>query len=480
MSTDIRAEIAERRAEDTARTGAAQGIELPAERELPLVQFLNAPRVICEVKRCSPSIKNINLDLNPAEQAGHYYNSGIRNVSVLTEQNYFNGGLEDLIKIKTAFPDLSVLRKDFLLTEEDIDVSYRSGADAVLLIASLLTAEQLRGMYSLCCSYGMTPLVELHGLEDVEKARLIKPYLIGINSRDLRIFKIKPLQPLKIRAMIDWDCSIVYESGIKTEYDIDFVKGTNFEAALVGEAAVKNPGFAGRLAEAFSKPETQHKQNNFSFWKKLYSRCVPGRPLVKICGITNHDDLKLAAGLGADAAGFILAESPRKVSTDFIRSCMDFDILKIGVVVLAGGEALPDDIAELLKSGALDAVQFHGDERAEDYLKWPGYKAVRIKDESSAEAAGKYPGPAVLADAFSKTAHGGTGKRIDSDLVGKLSEQQTLWLAGGINPGNVKEIIETFSPELIDISSGVEASPGRKDPEKMKALFMEISEAVNG
>ncbi len=87
------------------------------------------------------------------------------------------------------------------------------------------------------------------------------------------------------------------------------------------------------------------------------------------------------------------------------------------------------------------------------------------------------PGPAVLIDAFSLQSRGGTGRRIDPNLVPAVKEQQELWLAGGINPGNIIEIIQSFSPDLIDVSSGVEESPGEKDHEKLRILFERISEA---
>jgi len=340
-------------------------------------------------------------------------------------------------------------------------------------------------MYELGLKLGMTPVVELHSKEDVDKAAAFSPLVVGINSRDLKTFKIKPLQPLKIRSMISWNCRIIYESGIKTRYDIDFVRGAGFDAALVGEAAVRDSAFAGLLAESFSgsaaagqaQAETVSGPDRFSFWSKLYAGYNPGRPFVKICGITNHDDLIKIIELGADMAGFILADSPRRVSPAFIKGCKEYSILKVGVVVLAEGEPLPAEIAALLETGALDAIQFHGSELPDEYLKWPGYKAVRIKDGTAAEAAASVPSPAVLIDAFSPDAHGGTGKRIDPELVGSVAEQQTLWLAGGINPENVYDIIRQFSPELIDVSSGVEASPGRKDHGKLQKLFSGIDRA---
>ncbi len=471
MKPDIRAEIAARRAEDIKQKGAAQGIKIPSERILPLVPFLQQPGVICEVKRRSPSVDNINTGLDPVAQARNYVSAGIKSISVLTEQNYFSGSLDDLIKIKTALPQTAILRKDFLISEEDVEISYKAGADAFLLIASLLDSEKLRSMYELGLKLGMTPVVELHSSDDIKKAAGFRPDLVGINSRDLKSFTIKPLQPLKIRTMINWDCRIIYESGIKTEYDIDFVEGSGFNAVLVGEAVVRDASFAEKLAAAFTSGRSSD-DFRFKFWRKLYSRVRTGAPLVKICGITNHDDLEAVISLGGDVAGFILAESPRKVEPEFIESCRSYDILKVGVVVLDREELLPGEIVALLKSGALDAVQFHGNELPSEYLKWPGYKAVRIKDADSVDEAGSLPGPAVLIDAFSRDAHGGTGKRIETELVRKVAKQQSLWLAGGLNPGNIYDIINGFSPELIDISSGVESAPGIKDHFKMIRLLM--------
>lgn len=474
MSIDIKAEIAEKRAADIERAGAAQGLSLPEERQLPLNPFPQEPPVICEIKRFSPSVKNIDRGLEPVEQAGKYLTAGIRNISILTEQNYFGGSLADLIAVKTRYPEASILRKDFLLTAEDVEISFRAGADAFLLIASLLDKDRLEDMYNLGISLGMTPLVELHSAADIEKARELAPDLIGINSRDLRIFKIKPLQPLRVRAGIDWDCRIIYESGIKKEWDADFVRGTGFDGMLVGESVVREPAFAAKLTGSFtSEPDARR----FCFWTRLFERVNPARPFVKICGITRREDLLEVKRLGADIAGFILAQSPRKVEPAFIESCRDIDILKVGVVVLAPGEELPAGIAALLESGALDAVQFHGDEEPEIYLKYPGYKAARIKAASDADAAAGLPGPAVLIDAFSSAARGGTGKRIEPELVRKVSAHRSLWLAGGINPDNVYDIITGFKPEMIDGASGVEAEPGIKDHYKLRRLFDEIDRA---
>ncbi len=108
---------------------------------LPVVPFLSPPGVICEIKRRSPSAGAIAAGLDAPEQAARYAAAGVRTVSVLTEEGQFGGSLEDLIRSKEANPHLSILRKDFLLSVDDIDESFAAGADAVLLIAGLLKTE---------------------------------------------------------------------------------------------------------------------------------------------------------------------------------------------------------------------------------------------------------------------------------------------------------------------------------------------------
>ena len=190
---DIRREIADKRAARVVRLGAEEGFSVPAERTVPLVPFNRESMLICEVKRSSPSRGSIAELPQAEEQARMYQSRGAGHVSVLTEPDYFSGSLQDLMDVKTACPDLAVLRKDFLLTVEDIDVSYRAGADACLLIASLLESDRLQAMYKRCRELGMDALVELHSAEDIAKARAFRPELTGINCRNLKDFKIYPL-----------------------------------------------------------------------------------------------------------------------------------------------------------------------------------------------------------------------------------------------------------------------------------------------
>ena len=183
--------------------------------------------------------------------------------------------------------------------------------------------------------------------------------------------------------------------------------------------------------------------------------------------------------LGADAVGFILTESPRRVETSFIRSLPGTSALKIGVVRLGAGEDIPSDIAELLREGSLDALQFHGLETAADLRRWMDYGFKALSPANSAEVEawdGAWP-PRQLLDAFVPGQSGGTGKRVDEALLEALGSRP-LWLAGGLNPDNIGGVVRRWKPELVDASSGLESSPGTKDHDKMRRYFEEIIHAV--
>ena len=199
-----------------------------------------------------------------------------------------------------------------------------------------------------------------------------------------------------------------------------------------------------------------------------------GRPLVKVCGITNRADAETAVALGADLLGFILAPSPRRARPEAIRELADLPVVKVGVVVNDVAEAL-----QLLRDGCLDALQLHGDEAPDECYRiaFPYYKALRVGVPADLDAELAYRCPRVLLDAFSPAARGGTGQRVADDLLARRAAREgarPLWLAGGIGPDNVAAVIRDHAPELIDASSRLEAEPGRKDHDKLRAFFRQV------
>jgi len=472
--SDILLQIASDRAERIHQNGASGGLNLTEGRRLPLIPFADKQGsadgiLIAELKRRSPSKGAIASIPEPAVLAAAYKRAGFKRLSVLTEEAKFSGSLSDLVEVKSAHPDLAVLRKDFLLNLEDVEISYLAGADAILLIAALLDANLLESMFFRAKELGMDCLVEVHTAADVEKARNFHPPLVGINSRNLRNFRVEPLLPMEIRAFIDWPCDIVYESGIRTSDDVLFVRGSGFSGLLVGEALARAPELGEKFLGAWANESEARRR--YGPWKKLFRRRQEGRPLVKICGITNLKDAEAATYLGADMIGFVMAESPRRAETNLIHRCARLEVCKAAVVALGADDSLPPPLAELLAEDMLDFIQFHGDEGAKTVANWPGYKAIRLRDKSDLEELDRYPGPAILIDSFAAEARGGTGKLLAPELLRSAAQRRRIWLAGGLNPENVGQIVRSYNPGLVDTSSGVEEEIGRKSYSKIRQFI---------
>ena len=484
----IREQIVAKRRARIRATGHTLGAAIPETRGVPLVTFPADPPLICEIKRRSPSRGSIDALLDPVELAGRYRDRGARSISVLTEEDHFAGSLADLVAVKHAYPGLAVLRKDFLLDEEDIRVSHRAGADAVLLIASILSGEELARMHALTLELGMTALVELHDEEDFAKARPVAPPLVGINARDLSTFRVDLLTPVRLRRRIDWPHRAVFESGIFAQEDALLAATSGFHAILVGEAAVRDQnaiggilrGLRGTLPRQESAPAAGRDAQaapSRDFWQRLCDRIRDDRPLAKICGITNRDDAELATELGADLLGFVFADSPRRAEPALLEDLTGLPALKVAVVVTGGANGpLADDVRDLLDRGLVDAVQFHGDEEPDGCASqaFPYYRALRLARAADTASIDRYRCPRVLIDARVASGYGGTGARVAPEVVRAAAGRRPLWLAGGLSDENIAEVVLEWRPELVDVSSGLEAAPGRKDPNRLRRFFTEL------
>ena len=199
-------------------------------------------------------------------------------------------------------------------------------------------------------------------------------------------------------------------------------------------------------------------------------------PKVKIWGITNYDDATAAIDLGADLLGFnFYPKSPRYVTkerAEEIISQLPAFIDPAGVFV----NASIDEIHETSDVCSLDWVQLHGDEDpsfCEALLSHnvKTMKAIRVKDQTDIEGADRFFTDAILLDAFNPDKYGGTGLTFDWNIIGHMNKR--VFLAGGVNPDNAAKAIE-FGVYGIDVCSGIEAKPGKKDHEKMKKLFENI------
>jgi len=461
------------------KEGYQQGIVLKKERVFPLVPFPQNPFVISEIKRSSPSAGQIDTIEDPVALASSYVENGSKVFSVLTEQDYFHGSLQDLIKVKKKFPHLAVLRKDFLLSKEDVLTSYYAGADAILLIASLLSSLELKKFYGYAKSLGMEVLVEVDSLEDIKKIAPFTPSLVGINSRNLRTFTIDRLKPLRLSSYIHWDCHKVYESGITNMATASLAFRNGFLALLVGQKAVEEPLFLKKLNQIAL--DFSHNPHFFSNFQKLYQKHQEKKGLfVKVCGITQIEDAKKAIDLGADMIGLVLAPSPRKVDFDFIHKIAPLPILKSVVTFnLNQDETLLEKLYTLWKERVIDFIQFHGEEPTNwlQNILFDFIKAVRVKDLSNIKEALKKDLPALLFDSFSlkEGVLGGSGELMDKPFMDFLLKQEKVWLAGGISPHFIQQEKNLHQVELFDLSSSLESSKGIKDHQKMEDFFKQIA-----
>jgi phosphoribosylanthranilate isomerase len=196
---------------------------------------------------------------------------------------------------------------------------------------------------------------------------------------------------------------------------------------------------------------------------------------IKICGITNLADALLAVELGADALGFIFyPKSPRYVKLkDAANICnaLPLFVAKVGVFV----DELEYEIEKAQNECLLNALQFHGDEPPGFCQKFAAksIKAIRVRDEESLRAAAEYDVDALLLDTYTDESRGGTGRTFDWSLAVRAKEFLSLpiILSGGLTTVNVQEAIRRVRPYAVDVTSGVEREPGKKDPEKLRKFI---------
>jgi len=196
---------------------------------------------------------------------------------------------------------------------------------------------------------------------------------------------------------------------------------------------------------------------------------------IKICGITNRADAEKVVELGADALGFVFADSARKIKPSVAREIslgLPPFISRIGVFV---NEEI-DTVKELYEYCRLDAVQLHGDENSQyiNSLSIPFIKAFRVSGDEVLKQIEQFGLRYFLLDTFDKKLSGGTGKSFDWLVANQAAKYGKIILSGGLNPDNICNALEAVDPYAVDISSGVEKSPGIKDHQKMELLINEV------
>lgn len=430
------------------------------------------PTIIAEIKRASPSRGLLREEFDVAAIARSYERAGAAALSVLTEEDHFQGKLEHLKQARAA-SRLPILRKDFIFSQYQIWEAAVAGADAVLLIAALLDDALLERLLATTERAGLAALVEVHDETELERAGRAGAHCVGVNNRDLRTFEVSLERGLELGARLPPRTLAVAESGLRSGADLARFSAAGYQAFLIGEPFMQalEPGMAlARLREACH------------------------RPLVKVCGLTNLGDAIHACAAGAAAAGFVFALSARRISVEQAREItplLPAHVLRVGV--FAG--AAVHEIRSVIAACGLHAVQLHGNytvadarQLAEHAAVW---RAVAMPDGAQAALAWAAHVERFVLDTAVPGLAGGTGMPFDWNAARSFVEalaaeaapggaRPGVLVAGGLNPRNVAEAIRRSGAEGADVASGVESSPGRKDRAAVTVFIQAAHTAFRG
>jgi indole-3-glycerol phosphate synthase/phosphoribosylanthranilate isomerase len=364
---------------------------------------------IAEVKRRSPSAGDLRPDAEPAALAAAFEQAGAAAVSVLVDVR-FAGTLDDL-RAARATSSLPLLAKGFFREEAQLDELREAGADAVLLILRDLDDRAARRLMEHAAGTGVDALVEAHDAEELGRAVELGADPIGINARDLSTFAIDRAAQLRLVGLAPRGRVVIAESAIHTRAQGAAAEVAGADAILVGTALMRAADPPAKLRE------------------------IASRPLVKVCGLTRAEDVEVAVEAGADLCGFILEPaSPRAA-----REVLPVPETALSVAVFVG-EAEDTDA---------DLVQLY--ERQEGKVR--GRDAVVLRDGEQVATVVDLPWQ----------------EEDETQLERARAVEGRLVLAGGLGPENVRRAIAATRPWAVDASSSLEASPGIKDHDRVRA-----------
>uniref|UniRef100_UPI00404840C7 bifunctional indole-3-glycerol-phosphate synthase TrpC/phosphoribosylanthranilate isomerase TrpF n=1 Tax=Rheinheimera sp. TaxID=1869214 RepID=UPI00404840C7 len=422
----------------------------PTQRDFLAALKQAGPRFILECKKASPSKGLIRSDFNLAELA-QVYGQYADCISVLTDETFFQGKYEYLRTLRELV-DKPLLHKDFIIDSYQIYLGRHCGADAVLLMLSVLDDNEYRQLAATAAELNMTVLTEVSNAAETARAVALNAELIGINNRDLRDLSTNLNTSFELAKLIPEGRTVVSESGIYTNQQVRHLAQVA-DAFLVGSSLMAQAD----LADATRK-------------------LVLGEH--KVCGLTRPQDAAAAYAAGAYYGGLIFyPPSPRFVTPEQAKAVQQGAALKyVGVFV----DAKPADVAQLAQSLALSAVQLHGDED-DNYISalkpllpaqcqiWKAYRVKEALPEFSALA------DRILLDAYHPQQHGGSGSSFNWALLTQQNSSQPVMLAGGLTPDNC--LAAAALPVAgLDFNSGLESAPGIKDAAKIRSAFTLLRE----
>ena len=436
--------VARKRSEVAARLSGPVAAE-PTKRSLRAALAKRGARFIMEVKRASPSGHRSAVSVEAAVAA---YAPVADAISVLTDGADFGGSLDDLLLVRAAFEG-PILAKDFIVDVAQVSEARAYGADAVLVMMSVLDDADAAAVLGEARRLGMDAIVEVHDEDELKRALGLGAAIVGINNRDLKTLKTDLGVTEQLAPLVPKDVLVIAESGISSHADVQRLAPIA-DAFLVGSALMAAPDVVD-AARAL----------------------VHGR--VKLCGITRAVDVDLAARSGATHVGMIFVPgTPRAVTLDQARAVAETAKTHRLKAVGVFRDAPIEEVAASTRAIGLDVVQLHGAEDPAAVRKQlpAGTEVWAVCADGAAARAGA---DRSVFDAGS----GGTGTAFDWALLAGRDDLATGFLAGGIGPVNARDAARVGAYGL-DVSSSIEARPGEKDPAKMTQLFDALRPACRG
>jgi len=444
-----RREIAERRQATSLESLLARCG--PSTRSLSKALTRFRPGFLLEIKFASPSAGTIRsaADLDTVLPS---YRRHADAISVLTDHTFFGGSFEILARVRNQV-DQPLLCKDFTLEPYQVAEARLHGADAVLLILAAIDNVTWTACYDLATRLDMEVLTEVHDESEVQRAVQLGASLVGVNNRNLRTLGVDIATTPRLAALIPPDRVIVAESGIETRSQVAALRHAA-DGFLVGTSLMREPDL-----------------------DKAVRHLIYGR--TKVCGLTHPEHARMVHEVGATHGGLVFAaESPRRVTADRAAHIKaDIPIEWVGVFA----DQDPAEIAGIARRLDLTAVQLHGNES--DAI----VRQVRASLPSSCEVWRAFPVSGAIPSRGERGADrllldggpwpGGTGNRLggrgvtfDWRLLEGYPERDEVVLAGGLRAENVAEAASRGTWAL-DVSSGVESTPGEKDPARLAEFF---------
>ncbi|HMI40378.1 MAG TPA: bifunctional indole-3-glycerol-phosphate synthase TrpC/phosphoribosylanthranilate isomerase TrpF, partial [Sphingomicrobium sp.] len=403
-------------------------------------------------KRASPSGHRSGYSVHEAAAA---YAPVADALSVLTDGPHFGGSVDDLRTARRKFVG-PILAKDFIVDPAQVSEARAAGADAVLVMMSVLDDEGAARVMAVARRLRMDAIVEVHDEGELGRALALGAEIVGINNRDLKTLTTDLGVTERLAPLVPGSVTIIAESGIGGRPDVERLAPLA-DAFLVGSALMA-------AADIFEAARA----------------LVYGR--VKLCGLTRVEDLLVAGRAGATHAGLILVHgTPRAVgigeAASLASSARALGMKAVGVF----RDAAPSDVAMAVDRLGLDAVQLHGKETremiAEIRARLPGSVEIWALCGVGARAARpRNEADRTLFDTVRNGKSGGTGVSFDWSLVRARDDLSSAFLAGGIGPDNARTAAGIGAYGL-DVGSSVEARPRIKDPAKVAALFAALRPA---